>query len=71
MRVELPPAQNAAGLAFPEITGFALTFKVSLTIVSHPVTELIPVTEYVVVDAGLAVTAELVVELRPVDGDHE
>ena len=30
-----------------------------------------PVTEYVVVTIGLAVTVEPVVELKPVDGDHE
>ena len=42
---------------------------VTVALEEHP--ELVPVTVYVVVDAGLACTIAALVLLRPVAGDHE
>jgi hypothetical protein len=54
---------------FTVTTGNAFTVKVEEAVPSHP--EVVPVTVYVVVTAGLAVTTEPVVALSPVEGVHE
>jgi len=46
-----------------------LTVTVTVCVPEHP--EVVPVTVYVVVDAGLALTVEPTVVLKPVGGDHE
>jgi len=48
--------------------GVTVTVKVCVSGMEHPVFK--PVTVYVVVAEGLAVTTEPVVELRPVPGAH-
>ena len=60
------PTQIAAGV-LTEITGGGLTVTVTWVVAVHPL-PLVPVTVYVVVEAGEAVTDEPVVELSPVAG---
>jgi hypothetical protein len=50
------------------ITGIGLTVTVTCAVAVHPRAS--PVTVYVVVEVGLAVTDEPVVALNPVAGDH-
>jgi hypothetical protein len=50
-------------------TGIGFTVTVTCAVELHPFTS-VPVTVYVVVDAGLAVTLVPVVALSPVAGDH-
>jgi hypothetical protein len=61
------PSQTAVG---PVIVGCALTVTVTVCVLVHPAAE-VPVTVYVVVVAGLAVTVAPVVADNPVAGDHE
>ena len=49
------------------ITGSGFTVTVTCAVAEHPLAS-VPVTVYVVVEDGLAVTLEPVVELRFVDG---
>src|SRR5690349_13769405 len=60
------PAQIEAGGT--EITGAGVTVTVTCAVDVHP--SRVPVTVYVVVLAGVAVTLEPVVALRPVAGDQ-
>ena len=60
------PAQIVAGETL--ITGGGFTVTVTCAVAVHPL--LVPVTVYVVVVAGVAVTDEPVVLLKPVGGDH-
>jgi hypothetical protein len=62
------PTQIAGG-AGTEITGSGLTFTVTCVEAVQPFTS-VPVTVYVVVDVGFAVTVEPVVALSPVAGDQ-
>jgi hypothetical protein len=52
------------------VTGTGLTVTVTVVVAVHPAAE-VPVTVYVVVAGGLAVTEAPVVVLSPVAGDHE
>lgn len=63
--VLLNPPAVAEAVTFG--TGFTVTVEVAVPVL-HP---LVPVTVYVVVVDGLAVTLEPVVELSPVGGDQE
>ena len=59
-------------IATPEpapMVGMALTVTVTITVLLQPL--VVPVTVYIVVDDGLAVTLAPVVADKPVDGDHE
>jgi hypothetical protein len=49
--------------------GRGYTVTVEVAVPSQP--EVVPVTVYVVVAAGVAVTTEPVVALKPVEGVHE
>jgi hypothetical protein len=49
------------------IVGIGLTVRVKVDVLVQPATD-VPLTVYVVVDAGVAVTEVPVVELRPVAG---
>ena len=50
-------------------TGTGFTVTVTCAVAVHP--DASPVTVYVMVEAGLAVTEEPVFALNPVEGDHE
>jgi hypothetical protein len=67
VRVAEEPAHTVA--EFTVTTGKAFTVTVEEAVPSHP--EVVPVTVYVVVAAGVAVTTEPVVALSPVEGVHE
>lgn len=75
--VEAPLAFNAVdcpahivGLAgVTETTGNGFTLTVAVAVLVHPAA-LVPVTVYVIVLVGLAVTFAPVVALKPVDGDQ-
>jgi hypothetical protein len=70
-RVTEPGVQKLTGpAAMMEAVGNTSTVTVVLAVPEHPLL-LVPVTVYVVVETGLAVTEEPVVELRPAVGDHE
>ena len=60
---------HIAGGAGTEITGSGLTFTVTCVDAVQPLAS-VPVTVYVVVEVGLAVTVVPVVALSPVAGDH-
>ena len=70
--VELAPIQTSCGVAVAGVTftDGALVSTV-VAIFWQPVAVIVPVTVYVVVDAGLAVTVAPVEVFRPVDGDQE
>ena len=59
-----------AGGGVTVITGRGFTVTVTCAVAEHPLPS-VPVTVYVVVDDGFAVTGEPVDELRLVDGVHE
>lgn len=61
--------QYDAGDGVTLIVGEVFTVTVTVVEPVHP--DVLPVTVYVVVIAGLAVTIDPVVELNPVAGDHE
>jgi hypothetical protein len=61
------PAHTVAELTVTESAPATVTVEVAVP--SHP--EVVPVTVYVVVAAGVAVTTEPVVALKPVEGVHE
>ena len=61
------PVHTAAGV-FTVTTGSGLMVTVTCAVAEHPPD--VPVTVYVVVDEGFAVTEEPVVELSPVAGLH-
>ena len=63
------PRQIAGGCV-TLITGRGFTFTVTCAEAVHPLIS-VPVTVYVVVEAGFAVTEEPVVALNAVDGLHE
>ena len=68
MPVELPE-QIVAVIADTTTVGVGFTVIVcKVVLVQVPIE---PVTVYVIVTVGFAVTVEPVVELKPVDGDHE
>ena len=52
-------------------TGNGFTVTVILLDLEQPVAVMVSVTVYVVVDVGLAVGLDTVVELNPVEGVHE
>ena len=58
-----------AGGGVTEITGSGFTFTVTCVDAVQPLPS-VPVTVYVVVEVGLAVTVEPVVALSPVAGDQ-
>ena len=62
------PTQIAGG-AGTEITGRGFTFTVTCVDAVQPLPS-VPVTVYVEVEVGFAVTVEPVVALSPVAGDH-
>jgi hypothetical protein len=61
------PAQTVAELTVTVSAAFIVTVEVAVPV--HPL--VVPVTVYVVVAGGLAVTVAPVVALSPVDGVHE
>jgi hypothetical protein len=61
------PAHTVAELTVTESAPPIVTVEVAVP--SQP--EVVPVTVYVVVAAGVAVTTEPVVALKPVEGVHE
>jgi hypothetical protein len=60
---------HMATLEPPLITGIGLTETVTVAVLLQPAA-LVPVTVYVIVDVGLAVTLAPVVADNPVDGDQ-
>jgi hypothetical protein len=62
------PTQTAAGV-LTVTTGNGLIVTVTCAVAVHP--DISPVTVYVVVEEGFAVTEEPVVALNAVDGLHE
>jgi hypothetical protein len=68
-RLSVCPAQN--GLLFEALVndGTGLTLTVTVAVLAHPLL-FVPVTVYVLVEDGLAVTLAPVVADRPVPGDH-
>lgn len=66
--VELPE-HIVAGAAAADKVGKGFTVTITVAVALHP-PALVPVTVYVWVDVGLAVTVVLEVALKPVDGDH-
>ena len=63
-----PPRQYDADNGVMLTVGEVFTVTVTLVVPVQP--DVVPVTVYMVVDAGLAVTVAPVVELRPVAGDQ-
>ena len=63
-----PPVQIFGLLGIIVITGAGLTLTVTTVVLVQPVVA-VPITEYVVVIVGLAITIEPVVALRPVPGE--
>jgi hypothetical protein len=63
-----PPAQIVGEVADAVTVGVIFTVKTTVCVTLHPA--VVPVTEYVSVVAGSAVTTEPVVALRPVAGVH-
>ncbi len=61
--------QMVLALAVAVTGGDRLTFTVTSVLEIHPLE--FPVTVYVVVNNGLAVTVSLVVEFNPPEGDQE
>jgi hypothetical protein len=59
-----------ATLEPPLITGVVLTVTVTVAVLVQPAAD-VPVTVYVVVDAGFALTVAPVVADKPVEGDQE
>ncbi len=64
----LPPEQIVAGFGLIVTTGVGLT--VTVTVATHGLHPPVPVTVYVVVTAGLAVTLAPVVADNPAAGDQ-
>jgi len=64
-----PPEQYAPPPVTLYTAGVAFTFTVTLVVVEHPAAE-VPVTAYIVVAVGLALTVAPVVVLNPVEGDQ-
>jgi hypothetical protein len=60
------PAQIAELVGLTVTVGLLFTTTITIAVSIHP--ELVPVTVYVVVDAGVAVTEAVLVLFRPVDG---
>jgi hypothetical protein len=52
------------------MVGNGLTVTATVAVLLQPVTPLVPVTVYVVFEAGFAVTVAPVVADKPVEGDH-
>ena len=69
VRVELPPEQYIAGFGVAVIVGFGLTVTVRVPVAEQPA-PVVPVTVYVEVTVGFAVTIAPVVALRFEDGDQ-
>ena len=61
---------HIATLEPPLIVGSAFTVTVTVAVLLQPF-EFVPVTVYVLVVVGLAVTLAQVVQDKPVAGDHE
>ena len=64
-----PPGQIAGADGVTVIVGLGFTVTVTVAVFVHPLTA-VPVTVYVVVTVGDAVTVAHVVQLRPVAGVH-
>ena len=67
--VDDPPGHTEAGDAAAVTTGIGFTVIVTVAVLTHPAAE-VPVTVYVVVAVGVAVTEAPVVALSAVLGDH-
>jgi hypothetical protein len=67
--VVLFPAQIEEGEAVMASVGFALTVITIESVPTQPLA-LVPCIEYMVVEAGVAVTVLPEVALSPVEGDH-
>jgi hypothetical protein len=67
VKVPDAPAQTVEELTVTVSAAFIVTVEVAVPV--HPL--VVPVTVYVVVAGGLAVTVAPVVALSPVDGVHE
>jgi hypothetical protein len=68
VRVALCWPAHIAGGVVTVTTGSGFTVTVTCPVAVHPFE--VPVTVYIVVEVGLAVTGEPMVELNPVAGDH-
>jgi hypothetical protein len=68
--VVLLPEQMEGAFGLMVIVGKGFTVTVTVAVPVHP-DDVVPVTVYVVVTVGFAVTVAPVVELRLVAGDHE
>ena len=62
------PLQILAELAVMDAVGKLITFTITSSVLVQPF--VVPVTVYVVVTAGVAVTLAVFVALKPVDGLH-
>lgn len=67
MSEELPPVQIAGPDGLTATVGFGFTVTVTVAVLLQPAA-FVPVTVYVVVLVGLAVTEAPLVDDRPVDG---
>jgi hypothetical protein len=65
----LPPKQETFTLTIDKVAG-GVTVTTTVVVLIHPAAD-VPVTVYVVVEAGFADTDEPVVALSPVEGAHE
>ena len=69
--IDVDDPEQIVALVPAAATGKGLTVTVMLFDLEHPVAVMVSVTVYVVVEVGLAVGLDTVVELNPVDGVHE
>jgi hypothetical protein len=69
LKVTEAPVQIVVALAVIVALGAFTTVTVTWSVFTQPFAS-VPVTVYVVVAVGLAVTAAVFVALKPVDGDH-
>ena len=69
VNVVLAPTQIVVALAVIDAVGNGLTVTTTWSVFTHPFA-FVPVTVYVVVALGLAVTLAVFVALKPVDGLH-
>ena len=63
------PVQSTGAKGITTIIGKGLMVTVTLLVLLHPLTS-VPVTVYIVVEEGLAVTVAPVVDESPEAGDH-
>jgi len=69
LKVTDEPVQIVVALAVIVALGALTTVTVTWSVFTHPFAS-VPVTVYVVVAVGFAVTAAVFVALKPVEGDH-